>query len=130
MVSLEQLSGLSDADPIYDKLKLVDECLKELHQHDWNEIHRRLPQDKLIDGMWTWLGHPLGMAISEDCVLLFQAWLHAQGEPVLADLVGKLVERRTQPHEVRWVMLFILANLEYIKQLEGPVRSLYAGWIE
>lgn len=84
MTILAQVSGLTDVDSIHGFLKVADECLKEMRQGDWDEIHRRVPKDKLIEAMWLHLGHPLRYPeIEVEHILDFALWLGENGETVL-----------------------------------------------
>lgn len=137
---LQETTGLGDSSPLYVFLGHVDEILKR--QRSWSGVHRKMPVDEMYEGMLYFLGHPL----TRKHVVLVQVreyakWLREGGETVFAGLLETLMDRFLDedreegilvlsPEDIRITMMFILANLEYLKQREGGIRSIDAGWLD
>jgi len=135
-MKLQELTGLSDADPIHRYLGIVDRFLGE---HDWFETCHKLQKDEVIEAMWLCLGHPVQYPIVEDyCLDNFEEYLKQKSEPEIADIVYKLRRRKGEEgidnHGIRVVMMWLIANIDYLKEryLEEGYgkrhRKITAGW--
>lgn len=137
--SLQQLSGLSDIDPIYGVMGIVDEYFSVAFgdTYVWDEIHQRIPAKKLLDILFDNLGFPLiqgegeGEVVANDNVSLeqvdrLQEFLKRNGEIYFADLIGEL-KKKVKPFDIRCMLMWIFANIEYLKERETGPRSIFAG---
>lgn len=95
----------------------------------------------MYEAMLFYLGHPLSQKdVEDEDVTDYTRWLSEKGETVFADLLTKMAESYGNlegieivlltPNDIRITMMFILANLEYLKQREGGIRSIDAGWLD
>lgn len=128
-MKLQELTGLSDVDPIHRHLGIVDKFLGD--DHDWSE--RKLPRKDLIRALWLCLGHPVQYpTVEEYCLDNFQEYLQQKGEPVIAEIVHKTRQRIADNHAVRIVMIWLIANIDYLKEryLEEGFhhRKITADW--
>lgn len=136
-MKLQDLSGLTDADPIHVYLGVVDEILE--NERNWNEVyrfHQRNNQKKLTSGLFHFLRHPL----QETCypteakikarhVNDFRNWLIQIGEPGLAKIVSGLQDRDFSASDIRLVMMWIVANLDLLRERdERNYRSIDEEW--
>jgi hypothetical protein len=128
MLKLQKVSGLDNDSPIHKYLGETDRILK--YERTWSEVHRRIPVDELYEGMLFYLGHPMGRRdVEDEDVKEYVRWLLECGEQVFANLLTELLTLLVGS-DIRLVMMWILANLEYLKQKEGGVRSIDAGWLD
>ncbi len=108
---------------------MVDDLVK--HQHGWAVIHRKLPVEEIYAGFLTHLGHPVRKRrVDEDEVRAYSKWLKDNGEPVFSTIIEGMRERGKTPHAIRITMMFLIANLEWLKEkeaLEGRNRSIDDG---
>lgn len=135
--SLQQLSGLSDIDPIYGVMGIVDEYFSVAlgDTYVWDEIHQRIPHEKLIDVLFNNLGFPMikvqGRLVVNDEVSLkqvnnLQEFLKRNGEIYFADLIGEL-KKKVTPIDIRVILMWLFVNIEYLKEREVGPRSIFAG---
>ena len=131
-MKLQELTGLSDVDPLHRYLGMVDKFLGET---DWSDI--RLPQDKLIENIWLHLGHPVQNPLVEDiCLDNFEQYLKQNNEPIFVEVVNKLKRRKGQEgidnQGIRVVMMWLIANSDLLKEryLEEGIRhrQVTSGW--
>lgn len=128
LLKLEEITGLGDGSPLHKHLKLVDEFLK--HEQRWSEIHRRVPERKLVCLLWEIVGHPVEFPlVTLQQIELLRDRLVEEGETKLAGIVEYL-SGKLYPHEIRITMMFILVNLEHLKVREGGCRTIDSGWLE
>lgn len=135
--SLQKLSGLSDVDPIYGFLGMVDELFCD---YSWNEIHQRIPKDKLLLALFEIMGYPLIKVkssvtpvindnISSAQVDELQEFLKRNDEIYFSELVGRLKER-INPVDIRCTLMWIFVNIDDLREREtGPI-SIYAGSVK
>ena len=123
LLKLEEVSGLSDADPIHRHLKLVDGFLK--NKRWWYEVQCRLSEDELIALMWKCVRHPVDRKkVTLDQIVSFRDSLTAEGEPVIASIVNYLcfvcpsLGTSLTAHEIRMTMMFIIVNLNHLRERE------------
>lgn len=133
-MKLQELTGLSNADPIHKWLGILDRFLGD---HDWLDTSQKLPKDELAKAIWLCLGHPVKYPnVEEYCLDNFEEYLQQKGEPVLAEIVNKLRRRKGEEgmdnHGIRCVMMWLVANIDYLKERyleEGNrPRRITAGW--
>jgi len=133
-MKLQDVTGMSDADPIHRYLGMVD---KFLGDHDWSDTYRKLLQGELIEAMWLCLGHPVQYPIVEDyCLDNFEEYLKQKGEPVIAEIVYKLRRRKGEEgidnHGVRVVVMWLVANMDDLKarylEERNHHRKITADW--
>jgi hypothetical protein len=129
ILTLEKVSGLSDADPIHRFLKVVDGILKDKRR--WSEVHRRLPQERLLGLLWDTVGHPIPRPeVTLKQMEWFRYKLELEGETVLANVVHELLKSKMTETDIRLTMMYIIGNLEYLKTREAGRRSIDDGWID
>jgi hypothetical protein len=134
-LQLQDVTGLSDSDPIHCWLGIVDRFLGE---HDWLDTYRKLPKDGLAKGIWLCLGHPVKYpTVEEYCLDNFEEYLQQNGEPVLAEIVSKLRRRKGEDgldnYGIRCIILWLVANMDYLKEtymegLAGRHRKITSEW--
>lgn len=134
-MKLQNLTGLSDADPIHRYLGILDRVLWD---HDWGDT-RGTPQEEMADDIWTFLGHPTVLKEIDDRRMdNYEAWLKGR-EPGLAEIFQKL--RRKVGEEgltnkgIRLVMIWIVANIlylqeKYFQEYGGKPRRITSSWEE
>lgn len=132
--SLQKLSGLSDVDPIYGFLGMVDELFCD---YSWNEIHQRIPKDKLLLALFEIMGYPLIKVkdratpvindnISSAQVDELQEFLKRNDEIYFSELVGRLKEK-INPVDIRCTLMWIFVNIDDLRERETGPRSIFAG---
>lgn len=127
-MKLQELSGLTNADPIHRYLGLVDKILGD---YDWNNLD--LSSKTLVEIAFRYLKHPVLYPKVEDNQLDgFEDCLR-ESEPLLAKIVNQLRRHKEQEgmgnYEVRIVVLYITANMDYLKERSKPGRRVInAGW--
>lgn len=110
---LQELSGLTDVDPIYRYFGVVDKFLGDF---DWSDVNHTLSQDELIELLFYCLGHPVQIQIPENNRIdYFQNILIQKNEPVIAEIVHKL-KARIDNNGIRVVFMWIFANLDLLKE--------------
>jgi hypothetical protein len=130
-LSLAKVSGLSDIDPLFHCLKVVDKILEK--HYSWGEVHLKQPEETLL-----YLICSLG-PINEDVILEKSNFyeladkLRELGEPILASLLVSLLERM-DTRMIRITLMFVIVNLETFKVTEARLfkkefRTLDAGWM-
>lgn len=121
---------------------LVDKIVE--HERRWSEMHLRYPEAKLLAMLYQCCGHPAQQPqVKREEIELFRYVLDTNGEPKLANIVGELLKKCPQialkdddltAHDIRITMMFILANLELLKEREGwngkHWRTIDSGWLE
>jgi hypothetical protein len=131
MLKLQTVSGLGNSSPLQDYLKIVDDML--VHHNGWAAVHRNFPVEVLYEGFLTHLGHPVvNPVVEEDAIRNYIKWLEGD-EPVLAWVLQGMRERGVAPHGIRITMMFLIANLEYLKEREGEdgrVRTIDDGVVQ
>lgn len=127
-MKLQELSGLTNADPIHRYLGLVDKILGD---YDWNNLD--LPSETLTKMVFYHLKHPVLYPKVEDNQLdEFVEYLQ-KNEPLLAKIVNQLRRHKEQEgmgnYEVRIVLMYLTANMDYLKERSKPGRrKINAGW--
>ena len=122
LIKLENITGLSDEDPLHRWVKLVDKIVK--NDNRWDEIHRRLSQEKLIELMWDYLGHPHWhpeLKIEQVGFLIDR--LISEDEPKFANILDGLMKQGLTASQIRSTIMFIFVNIDLIKEKEGEIRS-------
>lgn len=131
MLKLQTVSGLGTSSPLQDHLKIVDEMLTQ--HHGWATVHRNIPVEELYEGFLTHLGHPAVVPVAEDDdIRNYIKWM-GNREPVLAWVLQGMREKGVTPHGIRITMMFLIANLEYLKEREGEegrVRTIDDGVVQ
>lgn len=128
MLKLQSVTGLNDDSPIHRHLGVVDELLK--NDFRWSIFHQKLPIDYIYKVLTGYLSHPRYDREPTDVgVIGFANWLRGWKEDNFANLVDGLAEKGLTPKSIRSTMIFILANLEYLKEKEGGYRSIDDGWM-
>jgi hypothetical protein len=132
---LQEISGLSNADPIYRYLGIVDRFLGE---HDWTDTLQNLSLEELIAstrGLF-FRGKTL-LNIEESFFDDFERFLQENSEPVIAEIVTKLRQRKGEEGMdlggMRATIMFIVVNLDYLKERylegrKGRFRQITTGW--
>jgi hypothetical protein len=132
---LQELSGLTDVDPIYRYFGIVDKFLGG--DFDWSDVNYTLSQNELIDLLFFCLGHPVQTQTLENKRIdYFQNMLVENNEPVIAEMVHKLRIRKGEEgidnHGIRVVFMWIFANLDLLKErhFERGVkhRDIMSSW--
>lgn len=127
-MKLQELTGLTDADPIHRYLGLVDKILGEF---DWNNLD--FSSKLMAEVVFYYLNHPVLQPTVEDIQLdSFEKYLE-ENEPLFATIVNKLRRHKEREgmgnYEIRIVMVWIAANIDYLKERSKPGRRLLnAGW--
>ena len=134
-MTLEKISGLSDADPIFAWLKQVDKILDEMHIESWHEVHRSQSIDTLISGL---LNIDINHRIDQMKVKNYIEWLKEQGELVLSELMARLLHYNIAAQNSFYfytikltilTMMFIIINLQILKSKETrKYRSIDDAW--
>lgn len=127
-MKLQELSGLTDADPIHRYLGLVDKILGEFN---WNNLD--FSSEPMTEVVFRYLKHPIMQPKVEDVQLDgFEKYLQ-ETEPLFAAIVNKLRRHKQREgmenRDVRIVLMWIIANIDYLKERSKPGRRLLnAGW--
>lgn len=130
MLKLQDVSGLTDEDPIHTYLGVVDEILAT-SQNNWHEVYRfqiKNSEAVLLRELFAICNHP----VTETCFAAahrvqqwnideYREWLEKRGESVLAFLIVKLQERNFSASDIRLILMWILANLQLL--LEKDPRN-------
>lgn len=127
-MKLQELTGLTDADPIHRYLGLVDQLLGD---YDWNNFD--LPSKKIVEIVFEYLKHPVMFSNVEDNQLDELEDCLQKEEPLLAKIVKQLRRHKEQEgmgnYGIRIVLLYIAANVDYFKEKSKPGRrKIDAGW--
>lgn len=130
-MKLQEISGLSDADPLHRFLGIVDGFAGEI---DWSEIHDGTTKEQLAHATWLFLGHPATYReVKKDNLENYEIWL-TEHEPGLAEILQKLCHRIGREglttEGIRLVMIWIIANLFYLKTqpVKGKFRKITSNW--
>lgn len=137
-LNLQKISGLSDADPIYEWLGMIDEYFK--FEYSWDVIHQSVHHEQLLAALFEYMGHPLVRVpgretpvindnVCVEQVMEFKKFLDRNGENYFANLVLEL-SKKISPYEIRTVLTFVFVNLEYLREQEAGPRSIYGGNVQ
>ncbi len=129
MIELAEVSGLSDADPIYPCLQATDQIIKQLRLKSWFDIHRAVPTMELLDYIFCFMRNKDN--INETA--RFIKWLCELGEYNLAEIIALLYESGMNGRMMRLVLLYMVVNFGLLKEKElrgRKYRSLDDGWME
>lgn len=137
-INLQKISGLSNADPIYEWLGMIDEYFKG--EYSWDVIHQKVHHEQLLAALFEYMGYPLIRVtgretpvindnVSAEQVMEFKNFLDRNGENYFAELVLEL-SKQISPYEIRTVLTFVFVNLEYLREQEKGRRSIYAGNVQ
>lgn len=127
-MKLQELSGLTNADPIHRYLGLVDRILGD---YDWNNLD--LPSETLTEIVFHYLKHPVLYPKVEDNQLDDLENCLQECEPLLAKILNQLrrhKDRETMNNvDIRIVLLYVTANIDDLKERSKPGRrKINAGW--
>jgi len=125
-LNLQKISGLSEADPIYEWLGMIDEHFKGLYS--WDVIHQKIHHEQLIAALFEYMA-VINDNVSVEQVKEFKKFLDRNGESYFSELVLEL-SKQISPHEIRTVLMFVFVNLEYLREQEVTPRSIYGGNVE
>lgn len=133
ILKLQDFSGLTDRDPLYRYLGIVDKFLGE---YDWLDVGHTLPVGEIQQGLFLCFGK-FKLQVSDDSLDSFEEYLKLNEEIELAEIISKLRKRIGQEeidnNGIRAVVLFIVANIDYLKEKylksAGKVnRKITSNW--
>ena len=110
-MKLQQLTGLSDEDPIHRYLKAVDNFMGD---HDWTYI-TKTPREDLLVILMSKLGSFRG-EIKEENLDDIEQYFEQNQEKVLLEIVKKLRRTEIDPHGIRVVLYWIVANVDLLAE--------------
>lgn len=127
-MKLQDLSGLTNNDPIYRYLGIVDKLITE---KDLGQLNRSLSQEQLTDALWFYLGHPVQNSTVQDSQIeQLENYLQQNNEPIFLEIVFKLKQKKSNlqqkgfketitedvdNHGIRCVLMYLIANLDTFK---------------
>jgi hypothetical protein len=129
MIELAEVSGLSDADPIYPCLQATDKIIAQLRIRSWFEMHRAIPVMGLLDHMFA----NLRMQDNAKEINRFVFWLRGYGEYKLAEVIIEMYKSGMSARMLRLVLLYMVVNFGLLKEKElrgRKYRSLDDEWME
>jgi hypothetical protein len=120
MFKLQQISGLTNLDPLHLYLGVVDSFLGE---YDWNCLSST--SDELLEFLFPEHGN---FSLRQG----FQEYLE-KNDPLFAEIINKLKQKKDKEgindRAITLVIVYIIANLDYFKELScTKYRSIDAAW--
>jgi hypothetical protein len=134
MLKLQDVTGLTDDDPIHTYLGVVDEILAG--QINWHEVHRfqiKNGEAVLLRELFAICNHPVNeisiTPVQQWNIDEYREWLERRGESVLAFIIVKLQERDFSARDIRLILMWILANLQLLLEKDPRKhRSIDDEW--